>query len=92
MNGTTPFAFSLIIEGTTEKALQLTMPLKSMDNQNLGLFEQKCIFEHYREYQTIKNLLIDIIFAMKIFFQMTFSELPLIGLCYYCTKMRCSIG
>jgi hypothetical protein len=37
------FAFSLIIEGTTEKALQLTMPLKSMDNQNLGLIEQKCI-------------------------------------------------
>jgi hypothetical protein len=27
-----------------------------------------CIFVHYREVQTIKNLLIDIIFVMKIFF------------------------
>ncbi len=70
------FAFSLIIEGTTEKVLNLTMPLKSMNNQNLGLIEQKCIFEHYREDQTIKNILTDIIFALKIFFLMTFSELP----------------
>ncbi len=56
------FAFSFIIEGTREKVLQLIMPLKSIDNPNLGLIEQKCIFEHYREVQAIKNLLIDIIF------------------------------
>jgi hypothetical protein len=49
------FAFSLIIEGTREKVLQLIMPLKSIDNPNLGFIEQKCIFEHYREVQAIKK-------------------------------------
>ncbi len=73
------FAFSLNIEGTTEKALQFIMPLKSIYNNNLGFIEQKCIFEHYREVQTIKNLLNVIIFAMN--FLVTFSELPSIGLC-----------
>ncbi len=61
-------AFSLIAEGTTEKVLQLTMPLKSINNQNLGLMVQKCIFEHYSEVQIVKSLLIDLIFAKKIFF------------------------
>ena len=42
----------LIIEGTTEKVLQYTRPLKSIYNKNLGFIEQKCIFE----VQTIKNL------------------------------------
>jgi hypothetical protein len=42
----------LIIEGTTEKMLQYTQPLKSIYNKNLGFIEQKCIFEN----QTIKNL------------------------------------
>jgi hypothetical protein len=37
VNGTAHFfAFSLIIEGTTEKVLQFIMPLKSIYNQNLG--------------------------------------------------------
>ncbi len=58
------FAFSLIIEGTTEKVLLF----KSIYNQNLIFIEQKNYFEHYRQVQTIKNLLIDIIFVMKIFF------------------------
>jgi hypothetical protein len=62
------FAFSLIIECATEKVLQLIMPLKSIYNQNLGFIEQKLYFEYYREAQTMNNLLIDIIFAMKIFF------------------------
>jgi hypothetical protein len=30
------FAFSLIIESTTEKVLQFIMPLKSIYSQNLG--------------------------------------------------------
>jgi hypothetical protein len=47
-------AFSFIAEGATEKVLQLIMPLKPINNQNLGLMDQKCIFEHYREVQTIK--------------------------------------
>jgi hypothetical protein len=69
LRGTARFsAFSLIAEGATEKVLQLIMPLKSVNNPNLGLMVQKCIFEHYREVQTIKCLLIVIIFAVKIFF------------------------
>jgi hypothetical protein len=62
------FVFLLIIENTTEKVLQFIMSLKSIYNQNNGFIEQKCIFEHFREVQTIKNLLIDIIFVTKIFF------------------------
>jgi hypothetical protein len=46
-------------------------------------------FGYHREVQTVKNLLLDMIFAVKIFFQMTFSKLPPIGLRY--TKMGCSI-
>jgi hypothetical protein len=30
------FAFSLIIEGTTEKVLQFIMPLKTIHKQNFG--------------------------------------------------------
>jgi hypothetical protein len=74
------FAFSLIIEGTTEKVLQFIMPLKSIYNKNLGFVEQKYIFEHNKEVQTIKNVLIDIIFVIN-FILVTFSELPSIFLC-----------
>jgi hypothetical protein len=66
------------------------MPLKSIYNKNLGSIEQKCIFEHYKEVQTRKTLLIDIIFVM-IKLLMTFSEQAPIGLCQYYTKMHCSI-
>ncbi len=38
------FAFSLIIEGTIEKALQFIMPLKSIYNRNFGFIEQKMYF------------------------------------------------
>ncbi len=58
------FAFSLIIEGTTEKALKFIMPLKLIYNRILGFVEQKSIFEHNREFQARKTLLIDIIFDM----------------------------
>ena len=37
-------AFSLIIEGTTEKVLQFMMPLRTIFNQNLGFTEQKMYF------------------------------------------------
>jgi hypothetical protein len=37
-------AFSLIIEGATEKVLQFIMPLKSIHNKNLGFVEQKNVF------------------------------------------------
>jgi hypothetical protein len=59
------FAFSSIIEGTTEKVLQFIKPHMSIYNINLGFIEKKCIFEHYREFQARKTLLIDVIFAMK---------------------------
>jgi hypothetical protein len=62
------FAFSLIIEGTTEKVLQLKMPLKSINSKTVALSNKKCIFEHNREVQAINNLLIYMIFGMKIYF------------------------
>ncbi len=40
----TLFAFSLITEGTTEKVLQLKMPLQSIYNQALGFIEQNIYF------------------------------------------------
>ncbi len=43
------FAFSLIIEGTTEKMLQFIMPLKTINNQNFGFIEQKKIFSNTTE-------------------------------------------
>jgi hypothetical protein len=43
------FAFSMIIEGTTEKVLQFSMLIMSIFNQNLGFTEKVCIFEHYKE-------------------------------------------
>jgi hypothetical protein len=59
------FAFSLIIEGTTEKVLQCMLPLKSIYNKTLVSLNKKCIFEHCREFQARKTLFIDIIFATK---------------------------
>jgi hypothetical protein len=45
-NGTAHFfAFSLIIEGATEKMLQFIMPVKSIYNKNLGFTGQKMFFE-----------------------------------------------
>jgi hypothetical protein len=44
-NGTAHFfAFSLVIEGTTEKVLQFMMPVKLIYNKNLGFIEQKIFF------------------------------------------------
>ncbi len=40
------------------------MPFKSIYNKNLGFID---IFEHNREVQTIKNILIYIIFVMNFF-------------------------
>ncbi len=51
--------------GHHKKVLQLKMPLKSIYNMNFGFIEQKYIFEHYKEIETRKNLLIDFIFVMK---------------------------
>jgi hypothetical protein len=49
------FAFSVLIEGTTEKVLQFIMPLKSMYNRNFGFIEQKMyILKTAREFQLDK--------------------------------------
>ncbi len=54
------FLYSFIIEGATEKVLQLIMLLKLIYNKNLGFVEtKKCILEHYSEVQTIINLLMN---------------------------------
>jgi hypothetical protein len=66
--------------GHHRKGVAFIMPPESIYNPNLGLI-QKSIFELYREVQTFKYLLIDIIFVMKILFLVTLSELPPIGLC-----------
>jgi hypothetical protein len=71
------FAFSLIIEGSTKKKLQFIIPFTfTIYNQYPGYIE-KCIFERYREVQTIKNLLTILSWN---FFLITFSELPAIVL------------
>ncbi len=59
------FAFSIITKSTTEKVMQFIMPLKSVYNKNKVSLNKKCIFEHYREIQTNKRLLIDVIFVTK---------------------------
>jgi hypothetical protein len=38
------FAFSLIVEGATEKVLNFKMSLKSIYNTTLGFVEQKMLF------------------------------------------------
>ncbi len=40
----------------------------SIYNKKLGFIAQICIAEHYNEVQKIKNQLIDINFAVNIFF------------------------
>jgi hypothetical protein len=74
------FALEIIIEGTTDKVIQFIMPLKSIYNKNLDFIELKCIFEHCREIQTSKCLLIDILFVTKKIL-MTCSELPSVDKC-----------
>jgi hypothetical protein len=49
------FAFSFIIEGTTEKVLQFSMLIMPILKQNLGFDEKVCNFEHHRVVQTIKK-------------------------------------
>ncbi len=62
------FVYSFIIEGTTEKVLQLIMLLKLIYNKKLGFVEtKKCILEHYSEVQTIINLLMNTYCHEKIF-------------------------
>ena len=85
------FAFSSVIEGTTEKVLKFIMPPSSIYNRLFGFIEQKMYFWTLQQFQARKTLSIDIIFAMKKNL-LTFLELPPICLCQYYAKMRCSIA
>ncbi len=52
----------------SEHHRKFIMPLKSIFNKTLASLNKKCIFEHCRDVRTIKNILIDTIFVMKMFF------------------------
>jgi hypothetical protein len=81
-NGTARyFAFSLIIEGTTEKVLQLVMPLKSINNQSLGFIERKLYFSMLQRCSSNKKSINWHYFCHENIFLVTFSELPPMGLC-----------
>jgi hypothetical protein len=54
--------------------------LSHFTTETLVSWNKECIFEHYREFQARKTLLIGIIFAMKKKL-LTFSELPHTCLC-----------
>jgi hypothetical protein len=49
--------FSLIIEGTTEKAFYFIILLELIYNKNFGFIYQKCLLEHYKKNKTEKNSL-----------------------------------
>ncbi len=54
-NGTARFfAFSILIEGTTEKVLEFIMILKSIYNINLVSLNKNVFFEHNIEFQQDK--------------------------------------
>jgi hypothetical protein len=77
-NGTPHFkTFSLIIEGATEKVLQLIKPLKSIYNKSICFKEQKCILKHFRIVKTAFSM------SLKKLVMFTFSVLPSLSLCLY---------
>jgi hypothetical protein len=76
----------LILEGTTEKVLQFMMPLKLINNKNLGFIVQKGILEHCRQILAMKNQLIVIIFCHENIFLFTSSELA-----WDSIKQRCAV-
>ncbi len=75
------FAFSIIIEWTTEKVLQFIKPLKSIYNQNLGFIELKNVFSTEHRDSSKKTSINWHYFCHEKKIMMTFSELPSIGLC-----------
>jgi hypothetical protein len=74
------FAFSLIIEGTTEKALQFIMPLMTIYKQNFGSVEQKMYLWTLQRVSNNKKSINWYYLGHENIFLMTFSELPPIGL------------
>ncbi len=86
------FAISFIIEGATEKVLQFTMSCKSIYSKNLCFDEQKNVNINTTEWFKQWKIYELTLFLSRIFFLVTFSELPSIVMCRYYTKMRCSIN
>jgi hypothetical protein len=53
------------------------MPLKSVYNPNLGFIEHKnCIFEYYREVQTIKKYYLALVLSGEYFSDDLFKAAP----------------
>ncbi len=75
------FAFSLIIEGTTEKVLQFKIPLKLIYNQTLALLNKKCIFEHKQRSSNNEKAINWHDFCYEKNFLVNYSELQPEGLC-----------
>jgi hypothetical protein len=44
----------MITEGATKKVFQLTVPLKSVHDNNLCFKKEICIFEHLQKLKTIQ--------------------------------------
>ncbi len=76
------FAFSFIIEGTTEKVLQFIMPLESIYSRNSGLIEQKMYFWTLQRVSSKENYWLTLFLPWKKYL-LTFSELPPICSCLY---------
>jgi hypothetical protein len=75
------FAFSLNVQGTTEKVLQYILPLMSVYNKHLDSVEREMYFWTQRRGSINKKSNNWHYFLSWKIFMMTFSELPPIGLC-----------
>ncbi len=60
-----------------KRCCNLKCLFRHFTNKILVSYNKKCIFEHYREFQTIRNPFIDITLAMKRFFGWPFQSSPL---------------
>jgi hypothetical protein len=65
--------------------LQFIMPLKPINNQNLGFIEQKMYFWTRKRGSINKKIFV---FVMKIFFRWPFQSYPLLA--YVSTTQRCA--
>jgi len=81
----------MIIEGTTEKALQFILPLKSISIEKTLVSFNKMYFRTPKKGSHQKILFKIKYFFHKIIALFTFSELPPVVLCLYYIKMNCSI-
>ncbi len=70
--------FSLIIEGATGKVLQFIMHLKLINNKNILLIEQKCIFEPQKGQNKKKIIKITLFLSQNIFAVYLFRVAPYI--------------